>query len=316
MRNPAKYVQQIHFEDFDGLQFERLVFAYHARTARWKSLEWYGQAGSDLGRDIWGVRDNETRDGESVCIQCVNRTNLTFAKAEKDISKVLKAANGTPHHFRIVARSKISAEMRDRIKKHVKSLGVHECDTWSGVEFEEFLRHGAESLLKRFFEGEEFPDAASDLSAFAQADGPLNDNEALALMARLFDRPAFYTPIHEESNLGDFKQAITDTIQALGTGIWKARDGQLITRIPSRQQLQDESLRKKIQSVEKALAKLRAKFDELTRSGLIRHCGCGKPECPVYFMQPKAARELQQLRSDALRLFRSAHPAFEEPPAW
>ncbi len=34
---------------------ERPVFAYRARTEKWKSLEWYGQAGSDLGRDIWGV---------------------------------------------------------------------------------------------------------------------------------------------------------------------------------------------------------------------------------------------------------------------
>ena len=29
MPNPASFVQPIHFEDFDGLQFERLVFAYH-----------------------------------------------------------------------------------------------------------------------------------------------------------------------------------------------------------------------------------------------------------------------------------------------
>jgi hypothetical protein len=50
---PAKTVQPIHFEDFDGFQFERLVFAYHARTDKWRSLEWYGQAGSDLGRDTW-----------------------------------------------------------------------------------------------------------------------------------------------------------------------------------------------------------------------------------------------------------------------
>jgi hypothetical protein len=35
--------------------------------------------GSDLRRDIWGVRDNETKDGESVCIQCVNRKNLWLA---------------------------------------------------------------------------------------------------------------------------------------------------------------------------------------------------------------------------------------------
>jgi len=34
---------------------ERLVFAHRARTEKWKSLEWYGQAASDLGRDVWGV---------------------------------------------------------------------------------------------------------------------------------------------------------------------------------------------------------------------------------------------------------------------
>ncbi len=316
MSNPAAYIQPIHFEDFDGTQFERLVFAYHARTGKWKSLEWYGQTGSDLGRDIWGVLDDETKGGESVCIQCVNRKNLIFAKAEKDISKVLKSDHGTPNHFRIVARSTVSAEMRDRIKKHVRSLGVSECDIWSGAEFEEFLRRDAESLLKRFVGREIFPDAAPDLLILAQADGLVNDDEALALMAKLFDRPAFYTPIHAESNLGDFKQAITDTIQALGTGVWKDRDDRLLARIPSRQELQDKALRKKIQVVEKALAKLRAKFDELTRSGIIRHCGCGKSDCPVYFMPMEAAHELERLRDDALRLFRGAHPAFEAQSGW
>ena len=63
---PAKYVQPIHFEDFDGAQFERLIFAYHARTEKWRSLEWYGQTGSDLGRDIWGIREG---GGETVCVQ-------------------------------------------------------------------------------------------------------------------------------------------------------------------------------------------------------------------------------------------------------
>jgi hypothetical protein len=290
MKPPAKYVQPIHFEDFDGLQFERLVFAYHARTERWRSLEWYGQSGSDLGRDIWGVRDDGPEAGESVCVQCVNRANLTFAKVQADISKVLRASNGVPQRFRIVTRSKVSAAMRDKIRNYVVSKGVSQCDIWSGAEFEEFLRRGAESLLKRFIEGEAFPDAAPDLLTFALADGPLNDDDALALMAKLFDRPAFYTPIQQESNLGDFKQAITDTIQALGTEIWKARDGHLIGRIPSRQQLKDEALRKKVQAVEKALAKLRARFDELIRTGIISHCKCNDPDCPVYFMPHDAAR--------------------------
>ena len=32
----------------------RLVYAYLIRAERRLSLEWYGQVGSDLGRDIWG----------------------------------------------------------------------------------------------------------------------------------------------------------------------------------------------------------------------------------------------------------------------
>ena len=309
MPMPAKYVQPVHFEDFDGTQFERLVFAYHARVEKWCSLEWYGQSGSDLGRDIWGVRE----DGETVCIQCVNRNRLTFAKASTDLSKVLSAGNGTPQRFRYVTRSAVSARMRDRIKGHALSSGVQDCDIWSGPELEEFLRHDAESLLKRFVEGEAFPDAAPDLVTFAMADAAVSDDDALAIIARLFDRPAFYTPIHQESNLGDFKQAITDTIQAIGTGMWKTRDGQLLGRIPFRQQLKDEGLRKKLQDVEKALAKLRARFDELVRAGFVRHCGCNSPECPVLFMAPEAAHELEQLRRNALRLFGVAHRDFEEP---
>jgi hypothetical protein len=219
MSTPAKYVQPVHFEDFDGIQFERLVFAYHARADKWLAIEWCGQTGSDLGRDIWGIRDAGEGGQETVCIQCVNRGSLTFAKAESDLSKVLKAINGTPQRFRFVARSAVSANMRDKIKAHVLSKGVRHCDIWSGPEFEEFLRRDAEALLKRFIDGESFPDAAPDLLIFAQADSALSDDEALAMIAKLFDRPAFYTPIHQESNLGDFKQAITDTIQALGTGM-------------------------------------------------------------------------------------------------
>ena len=317
MSGPAKLVQRIHFEDFDGSQFERLVFAYHWRSEKWRSLEWYGQTGSDPGRDIWGIRDNETPAGESVCIQCANRKELTFAKVEKDLAKILKAPNGTPHCFRIVAASTISARKRDRIKEHVKSFGISECDLWSGAEFEEFSRHGAETLLKRFVDGEEFPDAPEDLKKLAESTQPRTDNEVLALYAQAFDRPAFYTPIHQESNLGDFKQAITDTIQALGTGIRKARDGHLIDRIPSRHQLKSAPLRAQIQAVEIALSQLRAKYDDMVRSGMVRHCQCDKPDCPTYFFEPpQAARELERLRNDALRLFRSAYPAFVEPSAW
>jgi hypothetical protein len=312
MPNPAISVQPIHFEDFDGSQFERLVFAYHTRGEHWKSLEWYGQTGSDLGRDIWGVHG----DGETVCIQCVNRSNLTFAKVRDDLSKVLRASNGVPNRFRIILRANVSAAMRDKIKTHVSLAGVADCDIWSGKEFEEHLRREAESLLKRFVEGEAFPDTESELKNFAEMDGIVCDDDILVAMSRLFDRPAFYTPIHQESNLPDFKQAITDTIQALGTGIWKARDGQTIARIPSRHQFKDANLRKEIQGVEIALAKLRAKFDDLLKEGAIRPCGCTQPDCPTFMMSPAAARELDRLRAEALTQFRHVYPAFNGRPGW
>ncbi len=36
MPSPAKCLQPVHFEDFDGRQFERLVLAYNARIEKWR----------------------------------------------------------------------------------------------------------------------------------------------------------------------------------------------------------------------------------------------------------------------------------------
>jgi hypothetical protein len=309
---PATQVKRVHFEDFDGSEFERLVFAYHWRTDAWRSLEWYGQTGSDLGRDIWGVRENE----ESVCIQCVNRKQLIFTKATTDIAKVLKAPNGVPDRFRIVTQGTVSAPLRDKIKAHIASLDVKECDIWSGPEFEEFLRKDAESLLKRFAEGQSFPDAPENLKKLAESAQPRNDEEVLAAFAQVFDRPAFYTPLNQESNMGDFKQAITDTIQAIGTGIWKARDGRLIERIPSRHQLKSDALRTKLQVVEMSLSRLRARYDDMIKTGVLRRCGCSDPNCSIFFFNPyEAAHELERLRQQVLMAFQDAYPAFR-PQSW
>jgi hypothetical protein len=169
---PAKMVQPIHFDDFSGEQFERLALAYHLRVEPETAWEWYGQVGSDLGRDIWGVRE----DGTTVCIQCVNRTALTFDKGSGDLDKAARGPKGKPSVFRIVCRSTVSADMRDRLKKHAEGLGVPTCDIWAGADFEERLRRDAEALLKRFFEGVPFPDAVDELTAFASGETAIGEN--------------------------------------------------------------------------------------------------------------------------------------------
>ncbi len=133
---PIREIRPVHFEDFSGEQFERLVFAYHVRVGKWQSVEWYGQVGSDLGRDIW----TSDGTGHNICIQCANRSPLPFAKVEADIKKVVTVSKDLPDVFRLVAGCTISANMRDRIKKSAKSSGIKECDIWSGAEFEEYLR--------------------------------------------------------------------------------------------------------------------------------------------------------------------------------
>jgi len=313
MGKPSKLVLPIHFEDYGGEQFERLVFAYHARTERWRSLEWYGQTGSDLGRDIWGVRENDTPQGESVCIQCANRRRVTFPKVQRDIDKLVRAPSGKPDRFRLVSGSSVSAKMRDRIKVHAKAISIFATDTWSGTEFEELLRARCESLLRRFVDGEEFPDAPDELREFSVSVSAVDDHERLGLMARAFYRPAFSTPIYHESSLPAFKQAITDTIQVLNTGVWQTRDGKEIGRLPSRHEMSDSAVKAKLHDVERSLVKLRTTFDNMVREGEIRPCGCDQPDCPVFHVSARAGQELTELRREVLRRFSEAYPAFQMP---
>ncbi|MDB5325904.1 MAG: hypothetical protein JWM57_1473 [Phycisphaerales bacterium] len=151
--NVAKAVQPIHFDDFSGHQFERLVFAFLLRTEKWRTLEWYGQSGSDGGRDIWGERD----DGKTVCTLCANWKALTASKIIDDLNKIACATKGSPDVAWAVCGGSVSAATRDKVKEHAKNIGIAEFHIWSGQEFEERLRRDAQALLKRFVNGEAFP---------------------------------------------------------------------------------------------------------------------------------------------------------------
>lgn len=310
-------VQPMHFEDFGGHQFERLVFAYLLRTDNWLSLEWYGQTGSDSGRDIWGVRERDGHpQGQKVCIQCANQKSLAYKKIREDFEKRFIGPNGKPDAFLVIAGGSVSATLRDKTKNLCEQKQVYTSEIWSGNEFEERLRAKAESLLKRFLAGEVFPDAPADLRIFAKATIPQSDDEILALMASLFDRPAFYTPFDQESSIPAFKKAITDTFEALNTGIHRLRDGTEIRRIPSRHTIQSLETKRGLSQIERMLGELRAKYDQYIKKGDIRPCGCNVPECRVFFVSNRAAIEMDRLREKVLDTFRRSYPAFEVRLGW
>jgi hypothetical protein len=298
----ARTVQPVHFEDFDGHQFERLVFAFHLRTEKWRTLEWYGQSGSDLGRDIWGVRET----ARSLCIQCVNRKSIAAAKITRDLDKIVCARGGIPDAVLVVCASSVSAKLRDKVKEHAQRKGIPQCDIWSGHEFEERLRRDAESLLRRFVDGEIFPDDLDGLRRVADSE-PANDAAVIERIIRVFDRPAFTTPFQQESSLPAFRQAIGDTIQALNTGVWQTRDGKEIERLPSRHQLASEILRDELSVVVHDLTELRARFDQFIRDGEIRPCPCGKDDCPVFFLSSAAAHRMDSLRTRIISRVHALH---------
>ncbi|MFN3465750.1 MAG: hypothetical protein ACK4X1_16915 [Terricaulis sp.] len=289
---------------------QRLVFAYHVR-AGWIDVEWYGQTGSDLGRDVVGVHPFDGRAAEKTVIQCVNREELTLAKAIHDMSKAAKAPTGRPDAFKFVSRGAVSAERRDAIRKAGAALNIPSITIWSGAEFEEYLRLRAEDLLKRFCAGEEFPEAISDIKKLVDDFATMADDEALALMAAVFDRPAFRTRFHLESSLPAFQQAIEDTIRALNTGVWRTREGAEIRRIPSLHHLTDPAKRGAVGVAVERLDRLRQTFVSHIRSGRIRHCGCSNLACPVFMVDDDAARSLDHARQEVFAAFRAVWPSFD-----
>ncbi|HGQ7767816.1 TPA: restriction endonuclease [Pseudomonas aeruginosa] len=302
-------VSPIHFEDFSGIQFERLVFAYHLR-AGWRDLVWNGQSGGDQGRDITGTELFDDRPARKTIIQCANRDTLTLAKARGDMEKAMKVAGVVPDAFKFVSRGAVSDTSRRRIEQAAAALGVAHVTIWSGVEFEENLRLRAEYLLHRFVRGSEFPDAEADIRRFVDDFPDLSDTDALQLMAAVFDRSAFRTPFHQESSLPAFQQAIEDTIGALNTGVWRTRDGDEIRRIPSVHHLRDMKIRTTLEKVVRHVDDLRRIFVTGLREGEIQSCGCGDPDCPTFVLSPRIADQLDAARRKILTMFRSVYAPF------
>lgn len=300
-------VHPLDFSQLPGADFERLVFAFLWRRWPWSQLDWYGQLGDDQGRDIWGHRENDWGKPELVVVACANWQRLTFNKAKKDIDKIMAGPHGSPAHLIVVAGGKVSSDLKTRVTNYAKLVGIPKAEVWSGPEFEELLRHHADSVLRRFLSGEVLPDESLALRSFVAAT-PSDEEEAMRILGRLVDRPAFTTPFHMESSLPGFRRAISDTIEAINTGIYRTRDGTIISRLPSKGDFSNPEIRGQLDIIASELNRLRMTFDGYIRSGSVRPCGCGEPDCPVFEIKPEAARDLNDRREIILNAVRHVLP--------
>jgi hypothetical protein len=134
-----------------------------------------------------------------------------------------------------------------------------------------------------------------ELFALVARNIPPSDADIVAALVAALDRPAYRTPFHQESSLPRFREAIAETIETLNTG--RTPQG---LQLPSKLQVRDPALRAKVDQLIEALVALRASFDGLLRLDAIRPCGCGVPDCPVYFFSEDAAREMDSRRRTIL----------------
>lgn len=89
----TKTVHPINFSNLSGNEFERLVFATLLRMRAWHTLDWFGQTGSDEGRDIIGTCDDDYGNTETIVIACANWKAFTSTKGNSDIDKIVKGLN-------------------------------------------------------------------------------------------------------------------------------------------------------------------------------------------------------------------------------
>jgi hypothetical protein len=307
--NIAKTTHPIQFNLLSGQQFERLVFAYLWRRWSWKKLEWYGQVGKDQGSDIRGVRENDWGRDEIVIVACANWKKLTSRKVIQDIDKIVKAEPEPPALLIVVAGGTVAPKLRKEIENHARSVKIFNTQVWSGSELEEQARFHAESVVRRFMEGEEFPPEASEIIKFV--DGiQIEEGEALRLLGQVFDRPAFYTRFGCESSLPAFHRAISDTIEAINTGICRTREGVIFRRMPSKNDFKDTAVRTTLDSIVRGLNQLRIVFDEHLKMGTLKPCGCTNADCSTFMVTPMAERDLDSARTKVLDEVRRIVPDF------
>ena len=150
-----------------------------------------------------------------------------------------------------------------------------------------------------------------NLSTFVLEAEEFDDAKLLDAYASCFDRPAFTTPFRQESNIHHFKKAISDTIEALQTGVHRLRDGTVIKRFPSISEISDANINQSLREIVVDLQKLRAAYDNLVNAKEIRLCGCGQDDCPVHMLSSRACHEMDRLRNDILNKFKRIYPQFK-----
>lgn len=226
----------------------------------------------------WGIdaiieaKDDEGLSGKLIGVQI--KSGESYFKEQKDDCVIFR---GDIRHYNywlnyslpviVVLYSQTTGEF---IWEHVNEQTANKCQKGWKISVP---RHQKLSTSKELLF-----DLASKKGKYALAFVP-TDEIVVKEILNCFNRPAFTVQFRDECNLGDFDEAIKDTISLINTG--KSSDGILIKYCAN--DIKDRDTKKKVSEIVTGLNYLRKIFAEMKKRGYATECKCGDPKCKLIF---------------------------------
>jgi|JI7StandDraft_1071085.scaffolds.fasta_scaffold00935_5 hypothetical protein len=239
----------------------------------------------------------ELADGRRFGIQCKRRDErdanndplpggpINLASVEAALKEV-QAYKGKLDRFILATTAKPDSGLQAQVAKlsdDQRKAGKSAVQVWSWADYEAALNRDA-PLLTEYY------------AMVAQGrTAPERDLHLLELFAEAFSRPAFNDPLSCEHR-DDFRQAISDTQQALATGELRDRRGGRLRRGEGGwRTLNDDGHREGVGVVADALQRFRVTLIEAEQSGQVGQQG-------DWFMirDPDVQADLERLREDVV----------------
>jgi hypothetical protein len=269
--------------------FERLTLDWARRAWNDGYAERHGRQGQAQGGvDVFGYNFNQS---EYTGVQCKKRTWLTkpgsdapsnaLSTAEID-AEIAAARTFQPPLARFIIAT---TGPRDAdLQAHVRVLNAGNMTPAISImfwdDFVDYLNNDAD-LMYRYFEG---------VLKYRSSYTP--DEHYLRLVYMAFDRPAIRTPLRSENRATDLILALSQTQEAIATGVIKDRDCRVIdqARVP-------KSRSKELNQAAKKLSQARELASQGLSDGRIReHPGC------IQVCDPNLVAQIDALRHEAVDL--------------
>ena len=140
----------------------------------------------------------------------------------------------------------------------------------------------------------------SNVGALPQAS--LSDYEALENLRNFLNRPAMWTPFHQQTNMPGLRQALDDISNALGTGTIKDRGGKEFSQGKPVDKFTTPTWKKTLKEIRKEFYQLKNSLELAIGTGKIKINAFGLPEINDFEFANEFVNEYNERKEKIIQL--------------